>query len=230
MGRVVIAACLIGAGATALPIIAAVLSVRDLHAVFSSPAPFAAFVTEAAGPWASRALSAAVALAIFNSTIVQLMMCARLYFSLGRDRLFPGPVNRLLAGVDERSGAPRAATLVLGAYAAGCCLLSAHVLLVFVTGLLVYGWSLVCLAVLVGRRRALTGQAGYWRAPLGPAAPLLGLAMTVVFIAADIADADAGRPSLIVLGLVVAAAVLWHQLVLKRRPGGWTPALTKLDP
>jgi hypothetical protein len=38
-------------------------------------------------------------------------------------------------------------------------------------------------------------------------------------------DADAGRPSLLLLGLVVAGALAWYHLVLKRRPGGWTPSL-----
>jgi amino acid transporter len=131
----------------------------------------------------------------------------------------------LLAGVHAASGSPRAATLVIGVYSALCCFLSSHVLLIFFTGLLVYAWGLVCLAVLVGRLRGLTGQRGYWRSPLYPLAPVLGLVMAVVFTIADIADADAGRPSLVLLGIVVVAAVLWSEFVLKRRPGGWAPAL-----
>jgi amino acid transporter len=226
MGGVIIAACLIGAFATAVPVIAVVLGARDFAAIVRSPAPIAAFVSEAAGPLAGRALSAAVALAIFNAMIVQVMTNARLFFSLGRDRLFPGrAVNRFIAGVHHGSGAPRVATLVVGAFSAACCLLDSHTLLVFVTGLLVYGWSLVCLAVLIGRRRGQTGAPGYWRSPLFPLAPLLGLAMAAAFTVADLNDKAAGRPSLIVLGAVVVAAVVWSELVLKRRPGGWTPAL-----
>ncbi len=222
MGRVVLMACLIGAFATALPIVFVVLSAPDLGALLRSPAPFAQFLTTAMGPWAGPALSAGVALAIFNANIVSIMGQARLYFSLGRDGLFPKPVNRLLSGVDAH-GTPRAATLIVTAFSAACCFLPGHTLLVFISGLLVYGWSLVCIAVLVGRRRGQTGANGYWRSPLFPLAPVVGLCMAAVFTVADLFDADAGRPSLLLLGLVVVAALAWYHLGLRRR--GWRPQL-----
>jgi amino acid transporter len=227
MGRVVLLACLIGAFATALPVILVVISAPDLGAMLHSPAPFAQFLSAAMGPWAGPALSAGVALAIFNANILAIMGMARIYFSLGRDNLFPGPVNRLLSGVDSHSGAPRAATLIVGAYSAACCFVPAHVLLVFLSGLLVYGWSLVCLAVLIGRMKGLTGVKGYWRSPLFPLAPVVGLGMSVAFTVADLLDPDAGRPSLLLLGLVVGAALAWYQFVLRRR--GWTPQLAPIS-
>jgi amino acid transporter len=223
MGPVIIMACLGGALATALPIIFVVVSAPDLSALLHSPAPFAQFLSARLGPWAGPALSAGVAVAIFNANIVSLMGGARIFFSLGRDGLFPVPVNRVLSRVDSRSGTPRAATLVVGAFSAACCLLPAHTLLVFITGLLVYGWSLVCLALLMGRLKGLTGAPGYWRAPLFPLAPVAGLAMAVAFTLADLADNDAGRPSLVLLGLVVIAALAWYSFGLRRR--GWTPQL-----
>jgi len=223
MGPVVLMACLIGAFATATPIVLVVMHAPDLGALLRSPAPFAQFLSQALGPWAGPALSAGVALAIFNANIVGIMGGARLYFSLGRDGLFPAPVNRLLSGVDTHSGTPRAATWVIGAFSAACCFVPGHTLLVFMSGLLVYGWSLVCLAVLVGRIKGLTGGPGFWRSPLFPIAPVVGLAMAVVFTVADLMDTDAGRPSLLLLGLVLVAALAWYHLVLRKR--GWTPQL-----
>jgi amino acid transporter len=225
MGRVVLAAAMLGAFATALPVIFVVIGAKDLPAVMASPAPFAAFLSTALGSWAGTALSAGVALAIFNALIVGMMVGARLFFSLGRDSFFGGGVSGWLAAVHGASGVPRAATLAVTALSLACCFIDGHVLLVFISGLLVYGWSLVCLAVLVGRRKGLTGSPGYWRAPLYPLFPVLGLIMAAVFTVSDLMDADAGRPSLLLLGLVAAAALIWHRVALARRPGGWTPSL-----
>jgi amino acid transporter len=226
MGRVIIAAAMTGGFATALSVIAVVIGARDLPGVLASPAPFATFVSQAIGSWAARALSAGVALAIFNAIIATIMMGARLLFSVARDGLLPATANRLLSSVGARSGTPRAATLAMAIFSALCCLLASHLLLAFLSGLIVYGWGLVCLAVLIGHRKGLTGTGRLWRAPLYPLAPLLGLLMAVGFAAANLADAEAGRPSLIMLGLLMAAAIAWYHLVLKKR--GWRPSISDI--
>jgi hypothetical protein len=112
------------------------------------------------------------------------------------------------------------------AIAAGICsLLSSHVLLVFVSGLIVYSFALVSFAVLMGRARGQTGCRGLWRSWLYPLAPILGLVLALAFAAADWADPDAGRPSLVILGALLLAAFAWYRLVLSRRPGGWVPRI-----
>ena len=47
----------------------------------------------------------------------------------------------------------------------------------------------------------------------------------MVFTIADIADPDAGRPSLLIMGAIAIVAVIWSKFMLERRPGGWTPTL-----
>jgi amino acid transporter len=230
MGRVILIAGLIGAFATAVPVIVVVISAPDLASMLRSPAPFSAFVASVAGPAAGRALSAGVILAVFNALIVQIMFSARLFFSFGRDEIFNPAVNAILARVHRSSGAPRAATWFASLIAALCCLLDTHLLVVFISGLTVYSLGLVSYAVLIGRSRQLTGQPGYWRSMLFPVAPLLGLVLAVVFGIADLLDADAGRPSLLLLGAMIAAGLLWHHLVLRRRPGGWAPKVESIAP
>ncbi len=230
MGRVVLWAGLIGALATALPIVAVVLGARDPALTFADPAPFSAFLSAIAGPLAGRALSAGVVLALFNALIAQMMFMARLFFSFGRDEIFTPRLNRALASVHASSGAPRAATGAAGLLVAACCVLDAHVLLVFSTGMLVYIFGLVSAAVLVGRRRGLTGRAGYWRSPLFPLTPLLGFGITAVLVASDLLDADVGRPSLLLFTALVGAALAWYARVLSRRPGGWAPRLPSASP
>jgi amino acid transporter len=225
MGKVILIAGVIGAAATALPIIAVVLGAGDLRPILGSPAPLSAFIASIAGPAAGRALSAGVALAIFNALIAQIMFLARLFFSCGRDQIFHRRVNSMLATVHRASGAPRAATLAVGVISAICCLLDTHLLVVFASGLTVYSLALVSVAVLVGRRRGLTGQPGHWRSLLFPLAPILGLALAAVFAVADLLDADVGRPSLLLLGALIGAGCIWYHFVLSKRAGGWKPRL-----
>ena len=223
MGRVILLAGLIGALATATSVIAVVIGAIDLPALQKSPAPFSAFFAAVAGTTAGHMLSAAVIVAIFNALIAQIMFVARLFFSLGRDDIFHSTVNAMLAKVHHASGSPRAATWAVGVISAACCLLDTHLLVVFISGLTVYSLALVSIAVLVGRRRRLTGQPGYWRSPLFPLAPVLGLILAGGFGVADLLDADAGRPSLLVLGTLIIAGLVWHHFVLRKRVNGWAP-------
>ena len=223
MGRVLLAACLLGAVTIALPVIAVVLGAAGDPGVFASATPFSAYISSVAGPWAGVALSAAVALAVFNALIAQIMFGARLWYSFARDRVFPTPISAALEKVHGRSGAPRIATVTVGVLSATCCALGQRVLLVFLSGLVVYALALVSAAVLIGRIKGLTGGVDRWRSPLFPLAPLLGVALAGTFAAADWADASIGRPSLLTLGAVLGAALLWYRFVLSRRPGGWAP-------
>ena len=223
MGRVILLAGLIGAFATAVPVIAVVLGASDLSVILKSAAPFSAFVATVAGPVGGHVLSAAVILAVFNALIAQIMFLARLFFSLGRDEIFNPAVNAVLATVNSSSGAPRPATWVVGAISAGCCLLNDHVLIAFISGLTVYVLMLVSFAVLVGRSRGMTGQPGYWRSWLFPLGPILGLLVALAFGMADLLDAEAGRPSILVLGAMIGVGLLWYRFALRRRDGGWAP-------
>ncbi len=133
MGRVILLAGLIGAFATAVPVIAVVMGADDLPSILKSPAPFSAFIASVAGPAAGHALSAGVIVAIFNALIAQIMFSARLFFSFGRDEISHPAVNAVLARVHRTSGAPRAATWAVSVIAAACCLLDTHVLIVFIS-------------------------------------------------------------------------------------------------
>jgi amino acid transporter len=223
MGGVILVAGLVGALATAVPVIAVVIGARDLTTMLQSPAPFSSFMASVAGATAARALSAAVVIAIFNALIASIMFYARLFFSLGRDEIFNPAVNGVLAKVHRSSGVPRVATWAVGVFSAACCFVDTHVLVVFLSGLTVYSLGLVSFAVLMGRRRLLTGRPGYWRSALFPLAPVLGLVLALGFAVADLLDADAGRPSLLLLGAAIIAGLLWHHFVLRKRPNGWVP-------
>ena len=230
MGRVILIACLLGAVAIALPVIAVAWSAGAHPGIFDSAAPLSAFVTSLAGPTAGKALSAAVALAVFNALIAQLLFTSRLFYSFARDGIFPARINAALGKVERKSGAPRMATVAVAVASALCCLIAAHILLVFMSGLVVYSLALVSAAVLVGRLRGQTGGSGFWRSPFYPLIPLLGLGLALVFALADWRDPDAGRPSLLILAGLLLAALAWYRWVLSRRPGGWAPRVERAAP
>ena len=166
MGRVVLLAGVIGAFATAVPVIAVTVGASDLSAILKSPVPFSAFFTAVAGPAAGNALSVGVIVAVFNALIASVMFEGRLFFSLGRDEIFHPAINATLASVHRASGAPRSATCVVGAISAACCLLDTHLLVVFISGLAVYSLGLVSvISVGAGSGPGLGG----WVCRRGPA-------------------------------------------------------------
>jgi amino acid transporter len=225
MGRVVWLSGLIGAVAIAVPVIAVVLSAEDLVTVLHSATPFNAFLSSFASPMLSRAVGACVALALFNAMIAGIMVSARLLLSIGRDGIFPTYTSRLLVGLHQGSGAPRTATLVVCVVSGAFCLAPKHLLVVFVQAPIAYSFSLVCIAVIIGRMRGKTGQTGYWRSPVFPLIPVLGLCLAISFWVVDFLDPEAGRPSILIITAVVGSAFLWYYFVLRRRPDGWRPRL-----
>jgi amino acid transporter len=225
MGRVVWLSGLIGAVAIAVPVIAVVLSADDLVTVLHSATPFNAFLLSFASPTVSRAVGACVALAMFNAMIAAIMVSARLLLSIGRDEIFPTFVSRLLVSLHQGSGAPRAATLVVCAMSAAFCLAPEHWLVVFVQAPTAYTFLLVCIAVITGRLHGKTGQPGYWRSPVFPLIPVLGLGLALSFWVVDFLDSKAGRPSILIVTTLVGSAILWYYFVLRRRSGGWRPRI-----
>lgn len=221
MGNVIVYAALIGALATAIPVIAVVVGAADLASILGSPAPFTAFFAAVAGTTAGHALTLGVIIAVFNALIVCIMFYARLFFSMGRDGIFNSATNAFLRKVHPASGVPRAATVAVTVLAAVWAPVEIHTLVVVFSGLGVYIIGLVSVTVLVGRRRLLTGTAGYWRSPLYPLVPVLGVLLALAFGIANLMDAEVGRPSLLLLGVLIAAGQLWYRYFL--RAGAWMP-------
>jgi hypothetical protein len=50
-----------------------------------------------------------------------------------------------------------------------------------------------------------------------------GVILSLTFTVADLLDADAGRPSLLILVATITTSLVWHHFVLRHRAGGWTP-------
>jgi amino acid transporter len=214
MGRVIAGVGGIASLIICAPLVMMVLSVGDLRQVLGAPAPISAYLAATAGPALSDVVTASVVAAIFNNMIALCMALGRFFYATGRDGLWPGPAGAWLAGLHPRLQAPVRATLVVTLLSMLALLFGEHGLLILVSGN-VFETGLIALAVWQGRR---TGRTGRWFAIwLHPLVPACGVAVTVATVVADWLDADAGRPSVVLLGVVFVVA--WTWLKWRGRPG-----------
>jgi amino acid transporter len=150
------------------------------------------------------------------------MAYGRYLYATGRDGIWPAPVNRVVGQLSRRFRTPLIASLVLTVASAAMSVLGERTILILISGN-VSDYLLISLALFVGRRRGTTG--GAWRALAHPFVPIFGLTVAALSIVADWLDADAGRPSIILLiGLFLGALAYYHfrlrQASLHWRIGG----------
>jgi amino acid transporter len=203
----------------AVPLSLVVFSASDLKPILSADAPVAAYMASAAGRKLAVVVSASLVLAIFNAIVATLMGYGRLIYATGRDGIWPQPVNKVLAHLHPSMQSPVAATVALSLCGAGMALLGEQNLLILSAGQNIVEYPLVAAAVLIGRRYGRTGA--HYRAPLHPLVPVLALGAAVSFVVADWFDPDAGRPSLLVLCVLVACSLIYYRVRMSRRSSGW---------
>ena len=215
LGPVVARAGAISALVIALPMLLLVPALRP--ALLAAETPIAAFLGDAASPAVAQAVAIGVIAAVFNAMIATIMAFARMVHAMGRDGALPGVIGRLAASVDGRSHAPRGATLIVTLLAAAAIGLGERWLLILTSGN-VADYLLLALALLLARRRDARPA---YAAPGHPLLPALALLVTLGAVISYWQDADTGRPSLLLIGGVFAAAwAAWHL----RRLTGRAPA------
>jgi fructoselysine transporter len=214
IGRVIAWAGAIASLTIATPVLLMLLSAQDLPEILSAEAPIAAYLGATAGPLTAALVSVGVVAALFNNLIAAGMGLSRFIYATGRDGYWAGPINRVLAQLHPRLKSPLTATVLLCLASVLIALLGEKVILIVLAGEDVFNTFLISLAVLSGRRRGLVGA--NFRAPLHPLIPAFGLTLTVVFIWTDWLDADAGRPSIVLLSAVFLGAVAYYWLRLRR--------------
>ena len=222
IGRLVIIIVLITIVCEFVPVLGVIVGTQHLSTVLGSESPFNAFLAERTSPIVATIVTIGVIAALFNACVAVLSCYGRFIYSSARDRIWPGPINPVLSTVHARFGSPWIATLVLAVAAAMCCFLSLPVMIILASGCQLATWVLLNLAVLVGRKRGLTGRPDTFRTPLFPLMNVLSLAAAAALTVAAWNDVAAGRPGVIAVAVTIVASLEYHELVLVRRPGGWT--------
>jgi amino acid transporter len=210
---------LLAALSIAVPLILVVLSAADLNHILSAQSPVAAYMTQTGGPGLAAAVSAGLVVAIFNAIVATIMAYSRLLYATGRDGVWPALISRPLGRLQPTLRSPVIAILALGLFGAAMLLLGEQALLILSAGENIVEYPLMAVAVFIGRRLGRTGV--NYRAPLHPLLPIMALAATIGFVAADWFDPDAGRPSLLVLLAVVLVSLVYYRFRMHKRTNAW---------
>ena len=215
IARVVFAVLGLAAVFQLAPLAAVLLGAPDLASLFAAPSPLLAFIRAVGGPALARAMSLAVALALFNAMIASALMGGRQLYSSGRDRAWSARLSRAFAALHPRFNSPWIATLTVGATSVLWCLVKLQALVILIGDGTAAIYVCMCLAALKGRT---SGPAPY-RMPFFPLLPALALIALSAVAGADLLDPD-GRAGVLASVVTAAAAVLYYRAVVRRR-GDW---------
>jgi amino acid transporter len=220
ISRTVLFALAVGFVTQIVPLACVLTGARNLPALFAAgDGMFSYFVTDRGGAGLNAVISLCIALAIINCNIAFVVLVARLLFSTGRDRVWPGRVNRALMLIHPRFGSPWVATLACGGLAAAFCFVPLDLLEVLTGTTIVVVYGSLSVSALAGRRSGCTDHAWY-KMPFHPWPSILGLIGLGFVIYASALDPVLGQPSLRATAWVIVLAVAYYVGVLRRR-GAW---------
>jgi amino acid transporter len=224
VGQAVVTAALIGIAFELIPFIGVVFGAPDLPKFLASATPLTDVARSAFGNTFVNLVTYGAILAIFNASLAITLQFARIVWSSGRDRAWPGPISDALATVHPRLRSPWVATIFVGGMATVLCLQSTLVTVVtFTAVLLIVLYALIALSALVSRMRqqALPRP---WRMRFWPVPPLIALVGTVIAFTQQ-------KPSDILIVVAIAVAgILYYYLDLKPRAAThWTMTVNAAD-
>ncbi|WP_375382442.1 APC family permease [uncultured Sphingomonas sp.] len=202
----------------ASPLLAICIAMRDPVATLRSTAPIATFISDRAGAGVAAGTVAAVVLAIFNNLVASTIAFGRFLYATGMDGTWTRAVDRRLTTLHPRYGSPVFAIVLLGVAALVACLIGQRALLALLSAE-VFTALLVVIAVVVGRRRRLTGI-GTFRSPLFPLAPVLGLAVIAAFVMVDWTGPGDNRIAVCALAATASLTFLVSRWASGRAAGG----------
>jgi amino acid transporter len=225
LGRVIVIAALAVVALEVAPLFGLLLGAPASQdgGVLGAPSPFVAFIAASMPPAVTRVYSLGIAAALFNAVIAMIVAYARMWFASGRDRIWPLLISHSLDRIHPRTKTPVLATLGVGCVSALFCLLPFHMIVVYSAALGLLCDTLVPFTVLKGRHTGVLANAPY-KAPAAMVLVVLTLLGEAAAILATLDDPDAGRPGMLVAASVVVVALVYYNVSLRRRVGGWALA------
>ncbi|MHB8460420.1 MAG: APC family permease, partial [Candidatus Limnocylindrales bacterium] len=209
VGQAVVRAAMIGIVFELIPFIAIVFGAPDLGKFIGSPTPLTDVARSAFGDTFVNFLTYGAIIAIFNASLAITLQFARIVWSSGRDRAWPGPISDAIAQVHPTLRTPWVATILTGGMAAILCFQSSLVTVVtFTAVLLIVLYALIALSALVSRMRQASLPRPY-RMPFWPVPPLIALVGTIVAITQQ------KTTDLLIVGVIAIVGIVYFFLFLE---------------
>jgi len=198
-----------------IPLAAILLGTGSLPDLFGADLPVEAFLDERAGHAVTVFVLVSIALAIVNAIIAIALQSGRLLFAAARDQALPQAIAAPLTRVSETAKMPWVATLVMGVFAVGGCLIPVDLLLNATGSTLAFSYGFIALSAIVMRRTS--GRTGY-SMPLWPLPPVVALIAIAAIFVMGLLD-PTQWPSLGIAVGIVATGYLYYFAYLRSRAG-----------
>lgn len=194
-----------------VPVTAGLLGATSLEEFTTAANPWQAFLLGTGGDSFNTAVSLGIALAICNGVIALTPYFARVVYSSGRDRVWPGAISDALARVHPRYDTPWVATLVVGLGGVLMILtMDVDAMATVIGTVIALEMILIALSSIVNRIRFPRLRRPY-RMPLWPLAPVVGIALCGIVLW------EQTTKDLLVAGSIVVASLVYYHAYLRPR-------------
>ena len=216
VGESVLLAALTGIFFEVVTLAAVILAAPSLAKLIGSSSPISYAFVSAVGPVGGTIVIIGVLIAIFAANMAITLQFARIVYSTGRDRAWPGGINGALTKISDRYNSPWVAVLIVGGLAAVLSLFSGLVAVVtFTAVLIIVLYALIAISALVSRMRQPDLPRPF-RMPLWPVPPIVALiGVGVALTQQKVVDL------LIVAGIFIVGAVYYALFLRPRSSTHW---------
>lgn len=224
IARAILWSLVITVAAELIPLTAVIVGSPSIAKLSQSAVPMQYFIEATSNKTVNTIISLGVVIAILNAVIAIILSYGRIFFSSGRDRAWPGPVNGWMTAKSARFKSPWVATALVGVLGAVLCLTVSLNTLVNLTGAsLVADYALIALAALFARPTGATAH-GTYKMPLWPLPPVLALASLGYIFTQQ--TSLLLKVTLITIGIGI---VYWAAVILPQRGRAWNLKHAVLD-
>lgn len=197
-----------------VPTTAILLGAPSVHTLLASSAPLADTIAAWGGNVFGKIISFVIFLAILDLATASTMAFTRVYWSGGRDNVWPTPISKAMAYVNPRLKTPWVAVIVFAIICAVFAATSNVATIVTFTGVitLVYAGLMALSAIVIRLRKNPPPR---YKMPLWPVPPALLLIACIMM-------GTQQKLSDVYISLGIAAAFLvYYLLYLRPRPEHW---------